>query len=132
VITALDTAVLISIYQGEAEAGAWVDLLAEARYEGALCICQVVAAEFYAVVMDGAAFDATLGDLGVHFASTSLEAACRAGELFRRYRDEGGPRLHLIPDFLIAAHAAEDCDRLASADRGHLRRYFPQLTLLAP
>lgn len=36
----------------------------------------------------------------------------------------------LIPDFLIAAHAQIDCDRLAAADRGYLRRYFPELSLL--
>lgn len=36
----------------------------------------------------------------------------------------------LIPDFLIAAHAQIDCDRLAAADRGYLRRYFPDLPVL--
>jgi len=33
----------------------------------------------------------------------------------------------LIPDFLIAAHAQVDCDRLAAADRGYLRRYLPKV-----
>lgn len=131
-ITAIDTAVLVAIDQGEADAKAWVDTLAEAREQGALCICEVVAAEYFAVVMDADTFAANLRDLGVDFAPASQQAACRAGEIFRRYRDAGGPREHLIPDFLIAAHAAEDCDRLASPDRGYLRKYFPRLPLLAP
>ncbi len=131
-ITAIDTAVLIAIDQGEGEAEAWVETLAKAREQGALCICEVVAAEYFAVVMDADSFAATLRDLGVQFAPASQRAACRAGEIFRRYRDAGGPREHLIPDFLIAAHAAEDCDRLASPDRGYLRRCFPRLPLLAP
>lgn len=131
-ITAIDTAVLIAIDQGEAEAEAWVETLAKAREQGALCICEVVAAEYFAVVMDADSFAATLCDLGVEFAPASQRAACRAGEIFRCYRDAGGPREHLVPDFLIAAHAAEDCDRLASPDRGYLRRYFPRLPLLAP
>jgi len=37
----------------------------------------------------------------------------------------------LIPDFLIGAHASVDCDRLAAADRGYLRRYFSDLELLS-
>jgi hypothetical protein len=49
-----------------------------------------------------------------------------------RYRREGGPRQHLIPDFLIAAHAQVQCNRLAAIDRGYLRRYFPKLKLLIP
>lgn len=51
---------------------------------------------------------------------------------FLRYRREGGPRHYLIPDFLVAAHARIQADRLAATDRGYLRRYFPSLALLSP
>jgi hypothetical protein len=47
-----------------------------------------------------------------------------------RYRRNGGPRLNLIPDFLIAAHASVQADRLAALDRGYIRTYFPSLALL--
>jgi hypothetical protein len=36
---------------------------------------------------------------------TSLEAARLAGGIFKTYRRQGGPREHLVPDFLIGAHA---------------------------
>jgi predicted nucleic acid-binding protein len=130
--TAVDTSVLIAIDQGEPDAGAWVDCLAAAREAGELVVCDVVAAEFFAVVLNQAAFNETLHDLGVRMVSTSLEASCLAGSTFRRYRDTGGPREHLIPDFLIGAHAKIDCDALAAADRGYFRRYFRNLKILRP
>ncbi len=130
-ITAIDTVALIAIDQGEPDAEAWVEHLANARAEGALVICDVVAAEFYAVVMDNRAFSATLADLGIEFSPASRAASCMAGKIFREYRDAGGPRNHLVPDFLVAAHAMVDCDRLVTADRGYLRRYFPALSILA-
>lgn len=122
----------IAIDLGEPEAEAWVESLANARKQGALVICDVVVAEFFAVVQQRPAFDATLDDLGIRAVQTTLEAACAAGTAFRKYRNSGGPREHLTPDFLIAAHALTDCDALAAADRGYLRRYFRGLRVLGP
>ena len=129
-ITAVDSSVLIAIYLGESTADRWLDRLVAARDEGVLFISPVVAAEVYALVADREAYDSVLADMGLRLSSISLDAACEAGRVFRSYRNAGGPREFLIPDFLIAAHAQIDCDRLAAADRGYLRRYFPDLKLL--
>lgn len=130
-ITAVDSSVLIAIYLGETTADAWMDCLISARSEGALILSPIVAAEFFAVVENRGSYDQTLADLGLQLGSISIDAACEAGRIFRSYRNQGGPREFLIPDFLIAAHALLDCDRLAAADRGYLRRYFPNLNLLS-
>ena len=128
-ITAVDSSALIAVYLGESTASAWMDILVSARGEGALVVSPVVAAEFFAVVGEREAFETTLADLGIRLVSISVDAACEAGRLFRLYRDQGGPREFLISDFLIGAHAAVDCDRLAANDRGYLRRYFSGLRL---
>ncbi len=51
--------------------------------------------------------------------------------IIKSYRKAGGPREHLVPDFLIAAHAQIQANRLAAVDRGYLRTWFPELELLA-
>jgi predicted nucleic acid-binding protein len=132
VTTAVDTSVLIAIAKGEGDAEAWMDLLITARSEGELAVCDVVAAEFYAVLMDARKFRRSLRDLGIVFSPTSLAASQLAGRIFKEYRRQGGPREHLVPDFLIGAHASEHAQRIAAIDRGYLRRYFPNLTVLRP
>jgi predicted nucleic acid-binding protein len=85
-----------------------------------------------------------MGFAHVEEARAQLESLCRiydafteecaylAGQAFLRYRREGGPRQHLIPDFLVAAHASTQADRLAAIDRDDLRAHFPALPLLTP
>jgi predicted nucleic acid-binding protein len=67
--------------------------------------------------------------LSINYITSSPESAWLAGQIFLRYRREGGPRQYFMPDFLIAAHQA---DRLADLDRGYLRTYFPGPLLLTP
>jgi predicted nucleic acid-binding protein len=109
-----------------------VNVLAQARAEGALVCCEVVYAEVAAGFSDQAEFDRILAALGVQLDFTGTDAAWLAGQIFRNYRHHGGPRQYMIPDFLIGAHAQAQGTRLASKDRGYLRRYFPSLVLLQP
>src|SRR5437764_15409682 len=131
-MTAVDTSVLIAIAKAEPDARSWIDVLAEAHLEGSLVICDVVAAEYFAVLLNEEKFQESLRALGISFSSLSLDSAQLAGRIFREYRRGGGPREHLIPDFLIGAHAKKQADQIAAIDRGYRRRYFPRLRLLKP
>jgi len=115
-ITAVDTSVLLSIAKRETDASDWVDVLVDAREAGELVMGDVVAAEYFAVLLNEDKFRESLV----------------AGSIFKQYRREGGPREHLIPDFLIGAHAQLQADRIAAIDRGYLRRYFPRLRVVKP
>ncbi len=130
--TALDSSALLAVFCGEASAHRWLNLLIEARRQGPLVVCDVVYAEVAPLFRGESELRATLDQLGAAFETTSPQAAFRAGEIFRAYRAAGGQRTHLIPDFLIAAHALLHADRLAASDRGYLRGYYPDLKLLQP
>jgi predicted nucleic acid-binding protein len=129
---ALDTSVLLTIFNREPGAEEWIEALIQARRQGQLLLCEVVYAELAPAFATREELNTVLDDLGARLDPIISKAAWLAGRTFRRYREHGGPRQHLIPDFLIAAHAHVQADRLAAVDRGYLRRYFPNLALLRP
>jgi predicted nucleic acid-binding protein len=128
--TAVDSSVLLSIFNGEADARDWLNLLMQARREGQLVVCDVVYAELAPAFDAKSELDEALRKLGISFDFISAAAAWYAGLVFRSYREAGGPRESLIPDMLIAAHAKTQADRLAVNDRGYLRHYFPTLLII--
>jgi len=130
-ITALDSSVLILIQRRQMGWEAWREAITRATFEGPLIVNSVVFAECSIGFSSAAAALRDLESIQIRYDPISHEAAYLAGQTFFRYRKEGGPRQHLIPDFLVAAHASLQADRLAAIDRGYLRRYFPKLRLLA-
>lgn len=131
-ITAVDSSVLIAIVQGEPTAANWVRTLAKARANGRLVCCEVVYAEVGTGFSTQQDFENTLSTLGIELDPIEHAASWRAAQVFAAYRQNKGPRQHMIPDFLIGAHAQVQADCLAAIDRGYLRRYFAELPLLQP
>ena len=130
--TAVDTSVLLAIREKEPGYELWQEALRAAAEAGQLCVCPVVFAELSPGSVSSECLLEQLESLTIAYENFSPETAHLAGCIHWKYRREGGPREHLVPDFLIAAHAQVQCDRLAAIDRGYLRRYFPRLRLLTP
>lgn len=130
--TALDSSVLILLYRKQADWEAWRDCLQAAVSEGELVISPIAFSEYSIAYPSMKSACDDLERLQIYYDQIEPAAAYLAGQIFLNYRREGGPRSHLIPDFLIAAHASMQANRLATIDRGYLRTYFPTLPLLTP
>lgn len=128
--TALDSSVLWAILKGEPGHEAWLETLVKASTEGPLVVSPVAFAELAPSTKDEHELMDFLARLAISYQPFAPAAAHLAGITFKRYRLAGGPREHLVPDFLIAAHAQIQADRLAAIDRGYLRKWFPDLTIL--
>lgn len=129
-ITALDSSVLWAIVKKESGHEDWVQALIRAASEGPLVISPVAFAELSPSTPSADSLMEFLEQLAISYDPIAPDAAYLAGQTFKNYRKAGGPREHLVPDFLIAAHARIQANRLAAIDRGYLRTWFPDLKLL--
>lgn len=130
--TAVDSSVLLCILRQQPGWEHWRATLTRATEDGCLLLCPVAFAECSVGFPNTEEALAKFDSLCLIYDGFSPECAYLAGQIFLRYRREGGPRQHLIPDFLVAAHACTQADRLAAIDRGYLHAYFPELPLLQP
>lgn len=129
---AVDTSVLLAIFKGEPKGELWLECLQSAAEAASLLVSSVVLAEVRSFFPSDDACRNALRKLDVRHSPITEEASLLAGKIFRTYRNEGGPRKTILPDFLVAAHAATQADSLATEDRGYLRTYFPAIRLLTP
>lgn len=132
-ITAVDTSVLIDVFRNDPRFGALsADALRRCIQEGRIVACDVVFAELAALFPSPRAFREAVGALNLDFSPMEQESALLAGDMWRKYRAQGGDRQRVVADFLVAAHALRQCDRLLTRDRGFYRKYFSKLKVMDP
>ncbi|MCX5768791.1 MAG: type II toxin-antitoxin system VapC family toxin [Candidatus Hydrogenedentes bacterium] len=132
-ITAVDTNVLIDVFRDDPSfAEVSSNQLRRCTREGRLVACDIVWAELAALFPSRKMLEQQMERLAINFLPVQHEAACLAGEIWRRYRARGGRRTRIVPNFIIGAHAQLQCDRLLSRDRGFYRKLFKKLTVIDP
>jgi len=109
-----------------------VAALLSAAEAGPVRINAVVFAEIAGSFTSASAVLEWLHDLEIEFAASSPEALFLASQAFLAYRETGGPRLSLLPDFFIGADAMLAGEALLTNDAKRYRTYFPELELITP
>lgn len=92
----------------------------------------VVYAELHTHDTAGPHIDAFLEKLGVQVMDLSRPAAQLAAQAFKAYRQRGGTKTGVLPDFFIGAHAQADGFKLLTRDAGRYKTYFPKIKLICP
>lgn len=128
-----DTNVLLDVATDDPEWADWsLRALDEASLDGPVLINDVIYAEFSIGYLRIEDVDRALSATGIERVEIPREALFLAGKAFQKYRQGGGSRAAVLPDFFIGAHAAVADIPLISRDKRRYRRYFPTLRLIAP
>jgi predicted nucleic acid-binding protein len=132
-VTLVDSNVLIDIWTDDPQWYDWsLTRLNEAGRSGPLLINDIIYAE--ASIRFGSMddFDAALAKTGVTVTAIPRMALFLAGKAFAQYRNAGGIRTGVLPDFFIGAHADHERLPLLTRDVPRYRHYFPTVELIAP
>ncbi len=77
-------------------------------------------------------FEARLRSLELENMPFSNLDAFRASIAFRAYRQNGGPRITILPDFLIGAQASVRGWPILTRDPKRFESYFPEVEIVDP
>lgn len=129
----VDTNVLLDLYKSDPVWMPWsLRQLLSLRTDPGLAVNFVVYAELTGHPSEPSHVDEFLESLGITLADIPRPAARLAGEAFRTYRQRGGTRTGVLPDFFIGAHAVAKGWTLLTRDAGRYRTYFPDIELICP
>jgi predicted nucleic acid-binding protein len=132
-ITAIDTSVLLDVFLEDARfADASTTALQAVDAAGPLLICDIVYAELCSQFSRRHLLDGALSKLDIRLEPFDREIDFEAGRAFRAYREKGGPRVRILSDFIIGAHAQARASQLLTRDRGFYRTYFRRLRIVEP
>lgn len=132
-MTLVDTNVLLDLVTNDPVWADWsIRQLDGAALKGPLIINDIVYAELSVGFERIEDLDGLLDEAGIAMDEIPRDALFLAGKAFRRYRNAGGARSGVLPDFFIGAHAAVLGLPLLTRDAKRYRSYFPSVVLVAP
>ena len=132
-ITAVDSNVLFDLLAGSPDDLANADAaLHRAVQQGEIVVSTVTFAELAHRFSTQSDLERFLDFLGCRLSPVEASTAYLAGTFFRQHLKRGGKRSRILPDFLIAAHAQLQADRLLTRDKRFFGSNFPRLKAVSP
>jgi predicted nucleic acid-binding protein len=133
VTTLLDTNIISDLMYRDERWWQWsFDALVSAKGRGEVMLNAVVYAELCVRPEIERGLNDFLTQLSIDVAPISTDVARAAALAFREYRVQGGPKVNVLPDFFIGAHALVDGYALLTRDATRFKTYFPTVNVLAP
>jgi predicted nucleic acid-binding protein len=132
-ITLLDTNVIVDLLMADPVWMPWsAQQIRLAKAKGQMRINIVVYAECCVQAYTQSKIDVFLQDLNIEIAGISTQVAKSAAQAFLDYKQRGGSKTGVLPDFFIGAQAMSEGWTLLTRDAARYRTYFPDIALICP
>ena len=129
----VDTNVILDVVRDDPDWAGWSQAqLDAAALQYTLLINSVIYAELSIAYLRIEELEAMLAGGEFRMEPIPREALFLAGKAFRQYRNRGGTKTGVLPDFFIGAHAAVAGIPLLTRDARRYRTYFPRLEIIHP
>jgi predicted nucleic acid-binding protein len=129
----VDANVLLDVLTADPDWSDWsLAQLESLSLSDELAINDIVYAELSVGYDDVAQVDEAVEGMRLRLVPIPRSALFLAAKTHRRYRQAGGTKLGVLPDFFIGAQAAVDGAALLTRDARRYLTYFPELELIAP
>jgi predicted nucleic acid-binding protein len=129
----VDTNVIVDLLDSDSRWADWSER--QLRYQQRvheLVVSPIVYSELAPTFSSQELLDQKLAEIGLRFREMPKLALFLAGIAHRHYREAGGPRLSILADFLIGAHAMVLGCGILTRDVRRYRNYFPRVPLVSP
>lgn len=132
-MTLVDSNILLDIFTRTPGWWEWsLAQIEDAALHGPLLINDVIFAETSICFPAIEDFEAALVEAGITVTPMPRMALFLAGKASVQYRNAGGVRSSVLPDFFIGAHAMVERLPLLTRDTRRYRTYFPTVELITP
>lgn len=129
----VDTDVLVDVFQNDPVWSEWsVAKLRSLSVVHRLAVNPIIYAELAHAYDRMEMLDRVIETAELAFEELPRGALFLAGKAHIQYRQRGGQRQQVLPDFFIGAHAAVNDWALLSRDAARFKTYFPALRVIAP
>ncbi len=129
-----DSSVLFAVLKDTEVHHAWsVEQLEAFKAQGPVIIAEIAYCELAYDMETQDDVDAVVERLALERLPQTSASLFRAAKAYRQYRKKNkGPKLNVLPDFLIGALAEVSGAPLVTANANDISGYFPKLSVVAP
>ena len=131
--TLLNSCIVIALLNDDDRLHKWsVEQVTKCKTNGPAILCDIAYCEASVAMRTRDDLDEAIAAWGLERIHLSDDALFRAGRAFKRYRTENkGPKLRVLPDFLIGATAEVRGASLITDNKRDFAGYFPTIALIS-